>query len=496
MNVAILIGVSEYHKLEPLPECKNDIEIMTKLIEATGKYDGNILSISENTNAKELKKKITDKIDELKSNDIDELFFYYTGHGCYDKGEFYYLLSDYDKEKRNQTSLGNIEMDNWFRSLSPKITFKVVDACNSGFRHIKDEGQALHNYLSKSSEEFGTNYKKCYFMFSSEFDGDSYTNDKTGLSYFTECFIDSFDNRESSENMRYMDIIDFIRDNFQNRSFQTPFFVIQADSTEEYCKINSNIINLFTKSSVIANVDVTSDVSSNLNITVPSIETKTLVSAVKNDAESYITKEEAFKLLEDMKATIKDHKYPEEFESLYELDKSFIKYDDYDNTPELNDISYWLDTNDNNYFAEVEYKEVPIPVKPKRNIFGLPLLNYPVPEKTEYKKVISGFKLTVELPYELIKIEGNPKHENIPYVECIIAFVLSKNEIRYFICNAIYKNTSWDDVEIDDKRTKWFTSAIKFNNKEFIPLKIEKIQNDFVKYILGFLKEKFRILEE
>lgn len=38
MNVAIVIGVWNYEKLDPLPGCKCDLEVMTEVIKQTGKY--------------------------------------------------------------------------------------------------------------------------------------------------------------------------------------------------------------------------------------------------------------------------------------------------------------------------------------------------------------------------------------------------------------------------------------------------------------------------
>ncbi len=37
-NIAIIIGVSEYNAAEDLPGCVQDVEIMKKLLCATGKY--------------------------------------------------------------------------------------------------------------------------------------------------------------------------------------------------------------------------------------------------------------------------------------------------------------------------------------------------------------------------------------------------------------------------------------------------------------------------
>lgn len=48
--------------------------------------------------------------------EVEEIFFYVTGHGQFYDNEFYYLLSDFDKTKRKKTSLENTELDQMFRS--------------------------------------------------------------------------------------------------------------------------------------------------------------------------------------------------------------------------------------------------------------------------------------------------------------------------------------------------------------------------------------------
>jgi enoyl reductase-like protein len=127
---------------------------MEKLLKSTGKYDHHLLCISENTNASEVKEKISNKIEELQDEDIDEIFFYYTRHGDFYQNEFYYVLSDFNSEKRKQTSLENSEIDNWFRSLEPNMIIKVVDACHSGVMYVKENDQNLNIYLKKSTQLF------------------------------------------------------------------------------------------------------------------------------------------------------------------------------------------------------------------------------------------------------------------------------------------------------------------------------------------------------
>ena len=162
MKIAILIGVSQYKSISSLPSCKSDVELIKKLLHATKQYNDS-LCLAENEDCAKVKEKTTSFIKKHKGEDIEEVFFYYTGHGDFYEDEFYYMLSDFDSGKRRQNSLENSEVDNWLRSLKPNVTVKVVDACHSGMMYVKDD-QAVEKYLDKS----GKCFQVCYFMFSSK----------------------------------------------------------------------------------------------------------------------------------------------------------------------------------------------------------------------------------------------------------------------------------------------------------------------------------------
>jgi hypothetical protein len=181
MRVAILIGVSEYlDKRSNLPACKYDVEHMAEIIKATGKYD-EVLFFSGDVRAAKLKTEISQSIDSLSKNPVEEVFFYYTGHGDFRNNEFYFALTDYSETSLRQTSLQNSEMDNWLRALNPKLAVKIVDACNSGTLYIKDDSY-FEAHIKKSVDQF----EACYFMFSSSSQEPSYQDN--ALSYFTRSF--------------------------------------------------------------------------------------------------------------------------------------------------------------------------------------------------------------------------------------------------------------------------------------------------------------------
>ena len=221
MNIAILIGVSNYKNgIIDLPGSKNDILQFDELIRNTKKYD-EILSLSTETDSSNVKDKLASFINGKKGVEINELLFYFSGHGDFSNDEFYYILSDFSFDKRTQTSLENSELDNLIKSLTPKLVVKIVDACHSGVNYIKDIA-SIDSYIKSTSNQF----HNCYFLYSSLNAQSSFQSNK--FSFFTLSFINAVKHYQQKE-IRYKDIIDYISDNFASFPEQTPFFVTQAE---------------------------------------------------------------------------------------------------------------------------------------------------------------------------------------------------------------------------------------------------------------------------
>ncbi len=233
MNVAIVVAASQYSgAVSSLPACRNDADAMTALLRAEARFD-DVLVVVENTTASTVKQKVVEFVARHKSTSIDEVLFYFSGHGEFVGTEFYYLLSDYDPKRRSRTSFENSEIDNLLRALSPRLAIKIVDACTSGVTYIKEPG-ALEAYLKGTQATF----KSCYFMFSSHLDQSSYAD--ADLSHFTRSLASAV-LTHPGPSIRYKDLIDYISDTFEANSQQKPFFVAQADFTDQFCGISDTL---------------------------------------------------------------------------------------------------------------------------------------------------------------------------------------------------------------------------------------------------------------
>jgi hypothetical protein len=117
------------------------------------------------------------------------------------------------------------------KSIKPRMVTKIIDACQSGVSYIKGNTNVVEKYYAKTTDSF----EKCYFMHSSMTSQYSYQNDD--LSDFTKSILESI-NTNNKDSIRYKDIIDYVSDEFEKSTEQTPFFITQADHTERF--INSS----------------------------------------------------------------------------------------------------------------------------------------------------------------------------------------------------------------------------------------------------------------
>lgn len=484
MKVALLIGVSNYEKLSSLPACKADLVLMEELLSKTGDYS-QILSISEDTNSSKIKRKVSEWIEQLTDKDVKEVFFYFTGHGVFQDEEFYFCCSDFDKNKFNTTGITNSEIDEWLRNLNANLAVKVVDACQSGIQYVKDsEIQFLTKLKSNNSKSF----KSCYFMFSSQNDQSSYQDDK--LSFFTKAFAMSLKEHQE-ERIRYRDIIDYISDFFVSDGSQKPHFVMDATSTEEFCFINEDLKQFLNSTSLLNELGESIE-----PVNTPILSLKEIVAS---DASKFCNEEEVSEILEELKVKITDFNYNNEFTDLYEakttFEKGTLKDDDYSNSlPNVKQIGEWLSKNTHEYFAEQTYKVEEYSQRIRENdIYSFHRPNYYYETRT--KNVLSGLKITAKVDFDTIKIIAEPKFLNLLPCECVIVFVLSKKEIRFFYYYANFRELNWKDRKIE-RNVSWFTSKTEVKDRKNIWEATNNLQNKFVEFVLEETRKRFGLIKD
>ncbi len=218
-NIAILQANASYSKLSDLECCREDIAIFRQLIEATGRFT-HITEIFD-AEADVAKNAIRSAIavDEY----IDEIFYYFSGHGAHIGGDFFYCATGFDSDRPNETGMSNSEFHTILKSANPTTVIKVVDACNSGTLLIKSDGSFIPNL--KASFTNLIQISSCLDI----------QNSLAGepLSQFTESFCHACV-RKTEGPIYYTDIINTLRDDFIGNNSQTPHFVSQGAGREVF----------------------------------------------------------------------------------------------------------------------------------------------------------------------------------------------------------------------------------------------------------------------
>jgi len=477
MKVAVLIGVSKYVNENDLPGCENDIMAMEELIIGSKEYD-EIKTFKKNESSSEIKTSLTELFTNLKGKKIDELFFYFTGHGSYDKEEFFHLLSDFDDGKRRQTSLENSEVDDMIKSIKPSLVIKVIDACQSGVSYIKGNTNIVKEYYSKTSEKFND----CYFLHSSMTNQNSYQDED--LSGFTKSFLNSI--RKSNEvSIRYRDIISHISDEFEGSSSQTPFFTTQGGFGDTFLTKSEKIDVLLDK---YLNSEKDEDVEENLKDT---IKYSSFIDRIKKEAEDYSTEEDVKELLGEITECVTSFSLNTEIKDLFRINTTF-EHAVYD-LPNRAEIGRWLKQNEHDFFAKEEYESVAYEEEQKPNPMG-GLKSYFEGNKiiTKYKKTLCGFKHTVMLDYKSMTISFLPQHPNLQQYGAVIAFLVSKKDIKFFYAFTNYFEEDWN-TKIMSKNFEWKSASFNLKEKLKIVEFIEGVLRNSELRVLSILKTGFEI---
>lgn len=240
MKAAFLIGVSVYNSLRDLPACTKDVSIIESLLKATGNYD-KIEVLKDDTNSDTVKSVFRNFVRELKEQEevVQELFIYFSGHGFQNKEDLFLLCTDYDDRRSKTTSFPNTELDELIRTISPVLTVKIFDACQSGYQYIKDTSVFEKNW----SQQHKIN--KLIAMASCLEQEKSWANEQ--ISFFTKAFFEGATNKKLGDNIYYRDIQSYIADSFASSSRQTPYFTTQIDGLEIFGTANKKIKDLQAK---------------------------------------------------------------------------------------------------------------------------------------------------------------------------------------------------------------------------------------------------------
>ncbi|WP_459481921.1 caspase family protein [Clostridium saccharoperbutylacetonicum] len=462
MNLAIVIGVSKYTTQKQLPACKNDALIIKELLNESKKYD-DMLYIAEETRAQNIKTQIIDFVNNYKDkDDLEEIFFYFSGHGWFDKKEFRYICSDFEAQNINRTSLKNSELDDIIKVLGAKLAIKVVDACNSGTRYIKDniDEEAVKNNMKKV-------YNNCYFMFSCQQEQFSRANDR--ISYFTDSFVKSIINF-NGDNIRYRDIMDYVSDEFNGKDIeQQPFYVTQSSNMEYFINTSEELKEIINKN---LNELLSMPAENNYK------EDKNIYDILKENAKKYCNNFdefiESFQLIEE---EFKKFELDDKLKGIYEIEITAYSRK-YSSLPSIEKVAQSISDNSNELFVKVDYKKEKI-----EKLFKMPF------ENDEYRNIPISYEITVEnLNYNCINIEVISSLPNVKKVKCILIFAFSRKDIRLYYFYELYNEKDWNNYYIKNN-VKWNSVECEIKNKDMLISSINDIKSELNNYLLEYVEK-------
>lgn len=459
MNLAIIIGVSKYKfdTYGDLPACKNDAELFKDVLSDVKEFD-DILYLNENQEYYQINKAITNFVNSHKDKEVNELVFYFSGHGERIDSEFYYLCHDFIKEKKGTTGISNGYLDGVIRNLSPKLYVKFVDACYSGTQYIKSETDYKRDF--KSSAE-SNHLNNIYFFFSSR--GDTESSAGPELSYFSESIFTCI--LERTNELKYHDLMAYVADDFERRGAPTPIFISQATLLENFGEIKESTHDLINQHMRLPNPIESSE-------TEKSNAESTLLSLIqKKSSDLCCTKEEAIASLDSFNSGLLEANWPSDIDEMFEIKISNISTYSLPNRKQLGE---WLDKNSKlGLFAKPSYTQVTneiqeyikLPKKPASR-YQSALSNllagfesddqYKLENVTVTKDVIDGIEYSNSDTYDknIISISFKPRFESTPNFNLTIVLMYSKSKLSIHFSYESLHTTHWDVISFP-KCSNW-----------------------------------------
>ena len=475
MNIAVIIGISNYDTIDSLPACRIDAIKMKDLLNATGKYS-EVVSLTNDTKARKIKSLLRDFFKQYQDKQIDEVFFYFSGHGTYQK-DVLFCCSDFDSKRPATTSFSNHEIDDLIRSVSPKLAVKVLDACSSGAKYIKDTIETFEKaFRSAELESF-------ICMASSHLNQSSYATDK--LSLFTRCFMEGALSQDEGQ-ILYRDIQSYISDAFVDTPEQTPFFVSQGSGLEVFATATPSMREL-------------------KNVLFPSgteelpIDQDIMIESKIGEFESFfVPYEEVSGSLETLSKTLT---------TLKPVDLLISKYYSYvfsfrkklESLVNMEEIARWASERkwSKSYFVDI--------IREKRKALAFPTA-LAVSASLFYgsKKSDAGYKVesvpinvksTHPLPFETIEIIARPNKRSLKQLGALIGIVHSRTDALILSTTIMYKDVGWDERVIDASTGEWTIMELKWkdivsNPKIITKNVLSQLENEILDYLNSFIKEE------
>ncbi|PMV22067.1 MULTISPECIES: caspase family protein [unclassified Pseudomonas] len=503
MKIAIIIGVEKYESksFDNLSACKKDAAAIKAVIENVKNLE-EILFLGENESASEIKRKISDLVEKYKGETLQELFFYFSGHGERFEDDFFYVLSDFDPRRKETTGLRNSELDDWIKTLSPKLCIKIIDACFSGTQYIKSEFNAEEE-LTKSAKKYGLN--DVYFWFSSRDSESSYAG--TEFSYFTESILTAISDLEGD--VRYREIMAAVADDFADKGGPKPIFATQSDNIEKFGTITKQTHNIINK--LFGFPDEQGNTEAAAKTPSPAPKEESIYTQIQKISTSTCYSEQTLiSFINDFKKEVEN--WPNDVKKIYKvsLDSDLLPNE----IPNISKIGEWLSQKtEDNYFATVthgtknykveEYKALPKKPPTKKDPFSLmgatlnTLSRLHAQEETEYKlesitktkQYVNGFNYTHSTQNRILRLNFNPNLEIAPPISIYTISIYSNRSLSIHFSYEILQRKNWDEYS-HPTCERWRTIKVNVNGKKPAEAAATHIKKEIIQWLETELKKR------
>lgn len=502
LNLAIIIGVEKYKSdsYSDLSACKKDAQVISDVLKNVKDVKETLL-LDNNETGSEIKREISNFIEKFKSETINELFFYFTGHGERYGEDFFYLLSDFENNKRETTGLRNSELDEWIKVLSPKLCIKIVDACFSGTQYIKSES-STEVELKKSASKYGIN--DIYFWFSSRENETSYAGSE--FSQFTESILTAITELEGE--VRYREIMAHVADDFSRKNSPKPIFITQSDNIEKFGYVTKATHKIIFDAFGINMPEAESAEKTQLDITIKNVNDKPSIFNIIAAKSAEISYSEQ-NLIDFLQSFIQNiQAWDEELQTLFVIEANVDI--ESPQVPNAAQIGRWLEKNVTlNLFAEPTYDTKTykveeyraLPKKPKtnssfRNLRSMGLWgeeeneDFKLETVTKSEKYIDGFQYTHQTDNRITHISFIPKVELLDPLSLYIALIYSNKDMFIHFSYESLKRGNWKSYSYP-KCTEWKVIKLKgsINSTNIASNSAKHIKDEFKKWVEEILSK-------
>ncbi|WP_397441088.1 caspase family protein [Polaromonas sp. UC242_47] len=481
MKLAIVAGVTAYQHLLPLNACTKDAEAFRVLLDETKSY-AEVCFLPPDITGLAAKKMISEFVQKYKSQTVDELLFYFSGHGTRFEDDFFFAFADFKSDRKEGTGLRNTELDGLIRNLSPELTIKIVDACNSGSTYIKADDIDIAPVLEKSAKD--NLLKKLYFLHSSDAEEASWAGPE--FSHFTYALLESLTKQIGP--VRYRDIMADVADEMHRISGPRPTFVVQADNTEVFVDMDTHLsdtlkqaLGLKPANSGASSKDPEEDTQSSPSVEQSPQEMPIAKLAALKAHDTFCSEEEAKLNLSKLNALVDETRWPTDIKDAFKIEFREVATNSLPNRVSIGrwitglkeDSVFATPTYDTEKYTTEEYREVP--KKPGSSSWSLALSSVTSLERMlgkdkEYKlekverqrQVLSGFQYTVDPVFVPRQIYFDPRLPSLERYAVTIILLFSRRNLNCLYAIEHLRLQGWDEtISPEAKNWKQITVPLK-----------------------------------